>query len=407
MRYKTLTCRHSGVVDGGIGNAGDLKGFATLAAGAAGAAMVLAAAIATVCMAVVHAYGSAALGYLPLGEVRVRRQQGNAVVGAGGYGARHILDKGGAAIGIYGVVAAVVGQHHVRQVVRLGKAGCDGKHNAVAEGHDGAAHVFVIVIAVGDGIGPGEQRTCKMLADKFQGYDHQRNIELGALEASTFNFARVVIAAVVKGHGHGDARGVLAQHGDGVHAAAHHHQSVFLHILQYRLRNLHIVAEGGHQSLPGHFLVVFVAVIGKWNDGYAAARCKQPGDLDVLGVHQAAQVLHNDIDAIFVKITVVAERKQVELQALALDHLGTRDIRDDDFAEIGLSRLGAQRRKFGAGEGHEIFVVGMLIVKSFKHLGTVVGGIFDAGVSQQGHSRHFLRCTAHSVYFSVNSVFFD
>ena len=232
MRYKTLTCRHSGVVDGGIGNAGVPEGFATLAAGAAGAAMVLAAAIAAVGVAVVHAYGGAALGYLSLGEVRIGRQQGNAVVGAGGYGARHILDKGGAAIGIYGVVAAVVGQHHVRQVVRLGKAGCDGKHNAVAEGHDGAAHVFVIVIAVGDGIGPGEQRTCKMLADKFQGYDHQRNIELGALEAGALDFARIVVAAVVIGYGHGDARGVFAKHGDGVHTSAHHHQGVFFHSLQ-------------------------------------------------------------------------------------------------------------------------------------------------------------------------------
>ena len=104
------------------------------------------------------------------------------------------------------------------------------------------------------------------------------------------------------------------------------------------------------------------------------------------------------------EIAVVAEREQIQFQALALDHLGARDIRDDDFAEIGLSGLGTQRRKFGTGEGHEIFVVGMLIVKGLKHLGTVVGGIFDAGIAQQGHSRHFLWCTTHSV-FSVNSAF--
>lgn len=169
-------------------------------------------------------------------------------------------------------------------------------------------------------------------------------------------------------------------------------------------RELHIVAEGGHQSLTSHFLVVFVAVIGKRNNGDAAAWCKKPGDFDVLGIHQAAQVLHDDIDAVFVEIAVVAEREQIQFQALALDHLGARDIRDDDFAEIGLPGLGTQRRKFGTGEGHEIFVVGMLIVKGLKHLGTVVGGIFDAGIAQQGHSRHFLWCTTHSV-FSVNSVF--
>ena len=51
------------------------------------------------------------------------------------------------------------------------------------------------------------------------------------------------------------------------------------------------------------------------------------------------------------------------------------------------------------GAGKSILINGINAV-----LGTVVGGIFDAGIAQQGHSRHFLWCTTHSV-FSVNSVF--
>lgn len=44
-----------------------------------------------------------------------------------------------------------------------------------------------------------------------------------------------------------------------------------------------------------------------------AARGELAPDLDVLGVHQTDQIVHDDIHAVLVEISVVTEAEQVQL----------------------------------------------------------------------------------------------
>ena len=63
-----------------------------------------------------------------------------------------------------------------------------------------------------------------------------------------------------------------------------------------------------------------VAVARKWVYGNAAAGREDALDLDVAGIHQLDQIVEDDVDTVFVKVAVVPEREQIQLEALALDH---------------------------------------------------------------------------------------
>ena len=52
-----------------------------------------------------------------------------------------------------------------------------------------------------------------------------------------------------------------------------------------------------------------LAVVCVWIDGQTTARRKLAPYLDVLRIHQLDEVFHDDIDAIFVEIPVIAETK--------------------------------------------------------------------------------------------------
>ena len=82
------------------------------------------------------------------------------------------------------------------------------------------------------------------------------------------------------------------------------------------------------------------------------------------------------------EIAVVAETEKKQLQTLALDHILTRNVVDDDFSEIRLPGLWTQAREFRACERDQIFILGMLVLERFKHLGVVLVGIFCALASQ-------------------------
>ena len=140
------------------------------------------------------------------------------------------------------------------------------------------------------------------------------------------------------------------------------------------------------EALAHHVLVVAVAIVGKRLDADAAAWVEQADDLDILGVHQLDQVLHNDVDAVLMEVAVVAETEEIELQTLALDHAHAGDVVDDDVAKVGLTRLGAQRGELGAIERHHIFILGVLVLEGLKHIGTVVKLILCALVAQQRHA---------------------
>ena len=151
-------------------------------------------------------------------------------------------------------------------------------------------------------------------------------------------------------------------------------------------------------------LVVSVAVIGKRVDGDAATRGENSLDLDIARIHQFHEVFHDDVDAVLVKIAVVAEAEKIEFQALALDHALARDIGDDDAGKIRLPRLGAQGGELGTCESHEIFVVLMFVDESFKHLGGILHGVLRPGVTEQRYSVKFSGRSHNSKQYLFNNA---
>ena len=120
------------------------------------------------------------------------------------------------------------------------------------------------------------------------------------------------------------------------------------------------------------------AVVGIGEDADAAAGGEETGDLDVLGLHEAHEVFHDDIDTVFMEVAVVAEGKEVEFQALAFDHALAGNVGDANLGKVGLAGDGAERGELRAVEAHPIVVVGMLVDEGFEHFGSVVVGILCA-----------------------------
>ena len=141
----------------------------------------------------------------------------------------------------------------------------------------------------------------------------------------------------------------------------------------------------------GQFLVLGAgaSVVGVGVDADAAAGGEDAGDLDVLGVHEADEVLHDDVDAVLVEVAVVAEGEEVELERLALDHALVGEVGDADLGEVGLAGDGAQAGELGAVELHPVVVLGVFVLEGFQHVGGVVltvFGLLSEGVKAFGFS---------------------
>ena len=115
----------------------------------------------------------------------------------------------------------------------------------------------------------------------------------------------------------------------------------------------------------GHLLIFSArpAIIGIGIDADSATRGEYACHLNILWVHQADKVLHNLIHTILMEIAMIAERKEIELQALALDHTLIGQVADANLGKIRLARYGAQTCKLGAVEAHPIVVLGMFVLK--------------------------------------------
>ena len=108
-------------------------------------------------------------------------------------------------------------------------------------------------------------------------------------------------------------------------------------------------------------------------DGNTSPGREETGNFDIAGLHQADEVLHDDVDTVLMKVAVVAEREEIEFETLALDHLLIGDIGDDDFCKIGLSGDGTQTCELRTVEFDPIVVVRVFVDKCFEHLGRIVG----------------------------------
>lgn len=128
------------------------------------------------------------------------------------------------------------------------------------------------------------------------------------------------------------------------------------------------------EALRGQLLVFGArpAVVGIGVDADAATRDEKPGDLDIFGIHEADEVLHDDVYAVFVEVAVVAETEQVELQTFAFHHADVGNVADAYFGKVGLAGNGAEAGEFRTVEAHPIVVLGVFVLKGFKHLGCIV-----------------------------------
>ena len=128
--------------------------------------------------------------------------------------------------------------------------------------------------------------------------------------------------------------------------------------------------------------VLGVGVVGEGVDADAASGGEDTRYLEVFGVHQFDQVFHDDVDAVFVEVAVVAEREKVEFERLGLHHLLSRDVGDVDCCEVRLPCLWAQRSELRTMESNQILVVRMFVYEGFEDFGSVVGRIRGVAVPQ-------------------------
>ena len=147
---------------------------------------------------------------------------------------------------------------------------------------------------------------------------------------------------------------------------------------------------GGFLKLLQHALlfeglVILIGVVGKGIDADAATGEEVARHLQVLGIHQAHEVLHDNVDTVLMEIAVVAEREEVELERLALHHPLARDITNVDMSEVGLSGLGTECGKLRAVEGNEILVFRVFVREGLQHVGIIVVAVLHVLVSQEGN----------------------
>ena len=102
-----------------------------------------------------------------------------------------------AAVGIDGMVAAVVGNEDTPERVALGNANGNGEHDAVAEGHHGGFHVGVGIVTVGNGVGTLKERAFEILLHEGEGDDNVAYAEALAVEPGERNLAGVVVRHVL------------------------------------------------------------------------------------------------------------------------------------------------------------------------------------------------------------------
>lgn len=129
----------------------------------------------------------------------------------------------------------------------------------------------------------------------------------------------------------------------------------------------------------------------------AAARCELAEHFDVFRIHQGDEVFHDDVDAVFMKIAVVAEAEEVEFQGFAFHHFDVRDIADDDGGEVGLPGHRAEAGEFGADEFDEIVVVGMFVVECFENFRRVAGRILGFLITQKRDALQLFVVAGHRV----------
>ena len=126
------------------------------------------------------------------------------------------------------------------------------------------------------------------------------------------------------------------------------------------------------------------AVVGVRMDGDAAARGEFAEYFDVFGLHELDEVFHDDVDAVFMKVAVVAKAEQIEFQRFAFDHFFRGQVGYADGGKIRLAGDGAKAGEFRAVEGDPVVVIRVFVGEGFEDAGGVGLRVVRVFVAEQG-----------------------
>ena len=138
-----------------------------------------------------------------------------------------------AAIGIDRMVAVMVGDENLAQLPAFGETTGHGKHDAVAERHDGRFHVFGLVVALRHGIRALQKRGFEILTDECERDDDVFDAELLAMPRGAFGLPLIVVATVVECNGQCDLLGLFMQEGNAIHASRYDDDRIFHNLVAF------------------------------------------------------------------------------------------------------------------------------------------------------------------------------
>lgn len=136
--------------------------------------------------------------------------------------------------------------------------------------------------------------------------------------------------------------------------------------------------------------MLFISQVRHRVDTDSAWWHENANDLYVFWLHQFSKFLHNHVNTVFVEITVVAKREEIEFKRLALYHFLTRDVVNDDLREIRLPCLGAQTCELRTVEGNEMVILRVFVHKFFKYGRVVIIVILRFLITKKANTFQFL-----------------
>ena len=188
--------------------------------------MLLASLVAAPCLGVVQSQFLAASGNVALGDLGVRSYNVHIVVCAGIGSRVDGVDELRTAVGIYGMVATVIGYEHLVEAVALGNAYGYREHNAVAERHYCRLHVFVGIVSFGYCVGSVKQTRLEILVHEVEVDSDVLYAESFAMHLCERNLTGVVVAAIVERDAESYFVLMVVEQGDAVHSSAYYYYRV-------------------------------------------------------------------------------------------------------------------------------------------------------------------------------------
>ena len=134
-----------------------------------------------------------------------------------------------------------------------------------------------------------------------------------------------------------------------------------------------------HESVLCKFLVLcsWTTIVSVWIDADATTRSKDARHLNILRIHETDKIFHDDIYAILMKVAMIAEREEIKLQALALNHSHVWHILNLYLCKVWLTCNRTERSELWTVEQYPVVILWMFILKALKHLRSVVLTIFS------------------------------